>query len=589
MKQFPRAAAPLSLLLLLIAACSSESDNPSAPSAQAEPAPVEATPVEAGPVSAAIKAAAEKITGDAIRTVVAEIGSDAYEGRGPGSDGDVRAREYIAEGLEAMGYQPGAADGSWEQAFDLVGINADQPPTWSFSSGGEKLDLIQSTEFIVGSGIQAQRSIITESDLVFVGYGIQAPEYEWDDYKGQDLTGKTLVMLNNDPDWDDNLFAGNRRLYYGRWDYKYESAAKQGAAGAIIIHTDPSAGYPWQVVQTSWTGEQFELPAGDESRIQAAAWLTSDAAEKLVRFGGQDLNQLIEAAKTREFEPVDLNLNTSITLNNQINRVQSANVLGLLPGSDPALADEVVVFTAHHDHLGIGLPNFAGDPGDRIYNGARDNASGTGMVMAIADAIAQSKPRRSILMAFVGAEEQGLLGSKFLAREPTFHPGKIAANVNFDSGNIWGATRDITFIGKGKSSLDEVTAMVAKMEGRVVLGDQFPDKGFFYRSDQFSLAKIGVPALYLSGGTDFIGQPEGWGARKMGEYTTRNYHQPSDELTADWNFDGMVNDARFGFYCGMIAANADEMQQWKPGDEFEAARKAALAEVADPAEGAGQP
>ncbi|MFK7954528.1 MAG: M28 family peptidase [Lysobacterales bacterium] len=564
------------MLLALLAGCSSEPDANASSEPAASDTPAVAVEKADGPFSAAEKAAAEKITGEAIRAVVAEIGGDAYEGRGPGSAGDVKARNWIAERLETLGYQPGAADGSWEQPFDLVGINSAQPPAWSFSSGGEKLNLVQGTEYIIGSGVQAPESIIAESELVFVGYGIEAPEYGWDDFKGHDLTGKTLVMLNNDPDWDDDLFAGDRRLYYGRWSYKYESAARQGAAGAIIVHTTPSAGYPWQVVQTSWTGEQFQLPAGDEPRIQAAAWLTSDAAQKLLRFGGTDLNELIESAKSKDFEPVALNLNTSITLVNEVTSVQSANVLGLLPGSDPELADEVVVITAHHDHLGLGLPNFAGDPNDRIYNGARDNASGVGMVVAIAEAMAATKPRRSVLMAFVGAEEQGLLGSKFFAREPTFHPGKIAGNINFDSGNIWGVTKDITYIGKGKSTLDDVTAQVAELEGRVVLGDQFPDKGFFYRSDQFSLAKIGVPALYLSGGTEFVGQPEGWGATKIGEYTTKNYHQPSDELTDDWNFDGMVADARFGFWCSLIVANADEMAQWVPGDEFEAARLSAL-------------
>ncbi len=569
------------LLFGLIAGCSGETDAPAAElSAQPETAPPATEAL--GPFSPAEVAAAAKITPEAIRAVVAEIGSDAYEGRGPGSAGDVKARNWITDRLKTLGYQPGAADGSWEQAFDLVGINAEQPPVWSFSSGGENLDLVQGTEFIIGSGVQSVQSVIDDSELVFVGYGIQAPEYQWDDFKGLDLTGKTLVMLNNDPDWDDNLFAGDRRLYYGRWDYKYESAAQQGAAAAIIIHTTPSAGYPWQVVQTSWTGEQFQLPAGDEPRIEAAAWLTQDAAEKLLRFGGKDLSALIESAKTRDFVPVALDLTTSINLANKVTKVQSANVLGLLPGNDPELADEVVVFTAHHDHLGIGLPNFAGDPADRIYNGALDNASGVGMVLAIAEALASTKPKRSILMAFVGAEEQGLLGSKFFAAQPTFHPGKIAANINLDSGNIWGETTDITFVGKGKSSLDQVTATVAELEGRVVVGDQFPDKGYFYRSDQFSLAKIGVPGLYLNGGTQFVGRPEGWGAQQMGEYTTKNYHQPSDELTEDWNFDGITSDARFAYWCGLLVANADGMQQWVAGDEFEAARLKALAQVAQP-------
>ncbi|MDJ0657443.1 MAG: M28 family peptidase [Xanthomonadales bacterium] len=528
--------------------------------------------------------AADLITGATIRDTIAELASDRYQGRGPGSEGDQMARDYLVEQMSAMGLQPGAADGSWEQPFDLVSVHADQPPAWEFVSGGERLALRQSTEYIVGSGVQMDQSTVVESELVFVGFGIEAPEYQWDDFKGVDLSGKTLVMLNNDPDWDADLFEGDRRLYYGRWTYKYESAARQGAVAAIIIHTTPSAGYPWQVVQTSWTGPQFELPAKDEPRLQVAAWVTEEAAGKLMRMGDQDLAQLVESARSPEFEPVALGVTTSITLRNEIAGVQSANVLGLLPGSDPELADEVVVYTAHHDHLGVGLPNFAVDAEDRIYNGARDNASGTGMVLNIARAFATlpEAPPRSILFAFVGAEEQGLLGAKFFARYPTFPAGKIAGNVNFDSANIWGETTDITYIGKGKSSLDQVADRVAAREGRVVKGDQFPDKGLFYRSDQFALAKIGVPALYLSGGTEFVGRPEGWGAEQIGAYTTRNYHQPSDELTDDWNFDGMVRDARFGFWCGLVIASDPEMPSWNPGDEFEAARQAALLAAGQP-------
>ncbi|MEM7283418.1 MAG: M28 family peptidase [Pseudomonadota bacterium] len=521
------------------------------------------------------------ITGAGIREIVAEIGSDEYEGRGPGSSGDEKARMFIIDQLHDLGLQPGASDGTWEQPFDLVGINAAQPSGWTFKSDEGEVQLKQGTEFIVGSGVQADSSQVQDAELVFVGYGIQAPEYEWDDFKGMDLKGKVLVMLNNDPNWDDELFAGNRRLYYGRWSYKYESAARQGAAGAIIIHTTPSAGYPWQVVQTSWSGEQFELPAGDEPRLQIAAWVTDTAAQTMLNSVELDLTELVQSARHREFQPVPLGLTTSIAFNNTLSSVASANVLGLLPGSDPELKDEVVVYTTHHDHLGVGLPNFSGEIEDRIYNGARDNASGVGVLVAIAKAYKSlpTPPRRSILFAFVGAEEQGLLGSKYFARYPTFHPGKIAANVNFDSGNIWGETRDITYIGLGKSSLDQVTDTIAKFEGRVVKGDQFPDRGYFYRSDQFSLARIGVPALYLSGGTEFIGKPEGWGEAQINAYTAKNYHQPSDELTDDWNFDGMEKDARFGFWAGLIVANSDDMPTWNKGDEFEAARLSALAEA----------
>jgi Zn-dependent M28 family amino/carboxypeptidase len=435
--------------------------------------------------------------------------------------------------------------------------------------------LQQWDQFIVGSGVQEPRAEISDAEIVFVGYGIQAPEYDWDDFKGADLEGKVLLIMNNDPDWDADLFGGETRLWYGRWDYKYLSAARQGAAGAIIIHTSPSAGYPWQVVQTSWTGVQFELPAGDEPRSQVNAWLTEDTARDLVAMAGLDLDELREAAFNRDFQPVPLGITTSLAMDVEIQRVQSANILGLIPGSDPVLRDEVVVYTAHHDHLGIGTPN---EDGDAIYNGAMDNATGVAQVMAIAKAIKSmpEAPRRSILVNLVGAEEQGLLGSEYYAANPTFPPGKIAANLNYDGGNIWGHTHDVTFVGLGKSTVDEIVTLIAGEQGRVVKPDQFADKGYFYRSDQFSFAKIGVPAMYLNTGTDFVDRPPEWGREQKEHYTEVNYHQPTDEYSPAWTFDGMVDDALLGFWTGLAIANADEKPTWNPGDEFEAARLEAL-------------
>ncbi|HEY8519915.1 MAG TPA: M28 family peptidase [Gammaproteobacteria bacterium] len=529
---------------------------------------------------AALEQAAAAVDGDYIRSVVAELADDAYEGRAPGTEGDRQARAFMQAELERLGFEP-AFDGEWQQPFELVGIRSEMPATWRFERGGESVELAASTDFIAASGVQAERAAVQGAELVFVGYGIQAPEYDWDDFKGADLQGRVLVMLNNDPDWDPELFAGVERLYYGRWTYKYESAARQGAAGAIIIHTTPSAGYPWQVVQSSWSGEQFQLPAGDEPRIAIESWVTEEAARRLFALAGHDLDALIERARRRDFEPVPLGVTTSIELANTLTRTQSANVAGVLRGSDPELADEYVIYLAHHDHLGKGVPNPSGDQSDTIYNGARDNASGVGMVLAIGSAFAAlpEPPRRSIMLLFVGAEEQGLLGSEYFAAHPPVHPGKMAAAVNFDSGNIWGATRDIVFIGLGKSSLDEVATRVAERLGRVVKGDEFPDRGYYYRSDQFNFAKIGVPAFYFDPGTEFVGRPEGWGVERINEWNERDYHQPSDELTDDWRFDGMVEDARFGFFAGHLIANADELPRWNPGDEFEAARLRALEEA----------
>ena len=530
---------------------------------------------EAAGGNPAAEQATLEITGDYMRGIVVEISDDRYEGRGPGSSGDEAARKYLAGRMQELGLEPGAEDGSWEQAFDLVGVNSAQPDSWTFDGHGKSMTLQQWDQFIAGSGVQEPRAEIADAEVVFVGYGIQAPEYDWDDYKGVDLEGKVLLIMNNDPDWDADLFGGETRLWYGRWDYKYLSAARQGAAGAIIIHTSPSAGYPWQVVQTSWTGVQFELPAGDEPRSQVNAWLTEDTARDLVAMAGLDLDELREAAFNRDFQPVPLGITTSLAMDVEIQRVQSANILGLIPGSDPELKDEVVVYTAHHDHLGIGTPN---EDGDAIYNGAMDNATGVAQVMAIAKAIKAmpEAPRRSILVNLVGAEEQGLLGSEYYAANPTFAPGKIAANLNYDGGNIWGHTHDVTFVGLGKSTVDEIVTLIAGEQGRVVKPDQFADKGYFYRSDQFSFAKIGVPAMYLDTGTDFVDRPPEWGREQQEHYTEVNYHQPTDEYSPAWTFDGMVDDALLGFWTGLAIANADEKPTWNPGDEFEAARLEAL-------------
>jgi Zn-dependent M28 family amino/carboxypeptidase len=569
----------LAVLASGLAACSAKEAPPEEATTQADE-PGSPVAVEAAGGNPDAELASREITGDYMRGIVVEISDDRYEGRGPGTPGDEAARRYLAERMAELGLEPGAADGSWEQPFDLVGVNAQQPETWTFDGHGKSMTLKQWDDFIVGSGVQDERAEIADAELVFVGYGIQAPEYEWDDYKGADLNGKVLLMMNNDPDWDPELFAGETRLWYGRWDYKYLSAAMQGAVGAIIIHTSPSAGYPFQVVQTSWTGVQFELPAGDEPRAQMNGWVTEDTARELVAMAGKDLDELREAAYNRDFRPVPLGVTTSLAMDVDITRVQSANVLGLIPGSDPVLKDEVVVYTAHHDHLGIGTPN---EDGDVIYNGAMDNATGVAQVMAIAKAIKAlpEAPRRSVLINLVGAEEQGLLGSEYYAANPTFAPGKIAANLNYDGGNIWGHTHDVTFIGLGKSTIDEIATLIAEEQGRVVKPDQFADKGYFYRSDQFSFAKIGVPAMYLDTGTDFIDRPPEWGREQLNHYTEVNYHQPTDEYDPSWTFDGMVDDALLGYWTGLAIANADEMPTWSPGDEFEAARIEALKALQD--------
>ncbi|MET0498604.1 MAG: M28 family peptidase [Steroidobacteraceae bacterium] len=526
-------------------------------------------------VSGESKTAAEQITAEYLRDQITKFSSDDFEGRGPTTTADEKARAYLVQQLQQIGFEPGGADNGWQQSFDVVGITSKMPAQWTFKHGGKTASFKWWDQYIGSSGVQQPKASIKNAEVVFVGYGIQAPEFDWDDFKGQDLKGKVLLMLNNDPDWDPALFAGSTRLYYGRWMYKYESAARQGAAGAIIIHTTPSAGYPFQVVQTSWSGEQVELPAEGEPRIQTKAWLTEDAAKQLVAMSGNDLGKLIDSARSKDFKPVPLGITTSLEFTNKLNKSTTANVYGVMKGSDPQLASEYVIYTAHHDHLGVGAPDATGD---KIYNGAMDNASGVAEVLAIGKAYKALPvpPKRSIMLLFVAAEEQGLLGSRYYSLHPSVPAGRIATNINYDSGNIWGRTKDVTYIGKGKSTIDAIVDAAAATQERIVKADQFPDRGSFYRSDQFNFAKIGVPALYLSAGTDFIGKPAGWGREQRENNEAKNYHQPSDEINDSWNFDGMIQDAQLGFFVGVDIANAATTPTWVPGDEFEAARKASL-------------
>ena len=577
MMQLSRRLLVTPLVAATLAACSHPAP-PAPPAAEpaAPSAPVASEPAPPPDPDAAIALAGKAITPDLLRDQITKISSDEFEGRGPTTPGDQKARAYLVEQLKALGYEPGGGPDTWEQPFDLIAMKAAMPAKWTFTYKGKSIAMAWWDQYIAGSGVQSEKGAIKNAELVFVGYGIQAPEYGWDDYKGKDLKGKVLVMLNNDPDWDPALFEGTKRLYYGRWDYKYESAARQGAAGAIIIHTTPSAGYPFQVVQTSWSGEKYELPAGDEPRIQVKGWMTEDAVGKLVKLAGKDLAALVESAHHKEFTPVPLGITTSLAFTNKVARGKTANVFGVLRGSDPQLAKQLVVYSAHHDHLGIGKPD---KTGDAIYNGALDNASGCAQLLAIAKAYKALPvaPRRSVMILFVAGEEQGLLGSKYFATHPTVPSGQIAVDINYDGGNIWGKTRDVTYVGKGKTTLDALIDGLAKRQGRVVKPDQFPDRGAFYRSDQFSIARTGVPGVYLGAGTDFIGRPAGWGREQHEAFERTSYHQPSDQIRPEWTFDGMVENDLLGFASGVHVANQPELPGWVPGDEFEAARKASQA------------
>lgn len=522
------------------------------------------------------KSAARHITADALAAHVRFLADDLLEGRAPASRGSELALRYIAAQYERLGLQPLGDDGTFLQRFDIVGMKSEvTTPITVAAPGGKSLVLKPLTESVVNPGLQQQAMGVRDADVVFVGYGITAPEQKWDDFKDVDVRGKVLLVMNNDPEDDPALFAGKTRLYYGRWDYKYAEAARHGAAGVIIIHTDHSASYPWHVVQSSWTGAQFELPADpSEPRVTLKMWATEDACRRLVALGGKDLDALRRAAERRDFRPVALGVKLSAAVKVALTRSRTANVVAKLPGGDPRLANEAVVVSAHHDHLGV-----RDGKGDTIYNGAQDNASGVAALLDIADALAsvQPRPKRSIVFAAVAAEESGLLGSQYFCEHPPIAPGRMAADLNVDGLNIWGKTTDIGYIGLGKSTLDDVVVAVARAQGRQVTGDDRPDKGGFYRSDQFNFAKVGVPALYLKAGVRHPGHDVEWGRALHDKYNDERYHQPSDQIDASWNLDGAVEDVQLMTVTLMRIADAPKLPAWRHGDEFEAARLKALA------------
>jgi Zn-dependent M28 family amino/carboxypeptidase len=440
-----------------------------------------------------IRQAASKITQDVLRAHTKFLASDLLEGRGPATRGDALAEAYIQAQMEAMGVKPGAPAGGWIQKVPLVGVKAAFPGPAVFRSERGSAQGVPGGNFVAFSGVQKPAAKIEDAEVVFVGYGIVAPEYQWDDYKDADLSGKVLLMMNNDPESDPSLFAGKTRLWYGRWDYKYLMAAKKGAAGAIIIHTTPSAGYPWHVVKNSWGGEQFELPDDGSPRVQIRMWADEELSRTVAGLGGKDLDALRASAESRSFRPVPLGVRLSFAIANAIQQKESGNVIGRIPGGDPKLSSEAIVYTAHHDHFGIKPGPRPED--DAIYNGAIDNASGVASILSVARAFAnlRTPPRRTVYFAFVAGEEQGLLGSQYFARHPPVPVGKIAADINIDEANWFGKTRDISLIGLGKSSLDRDVIAAAKTQGRVVKPDEFPDRGLFYRSDQFSFARPASP------------------------------------------------------------------------------------------------
>ncbi len=512
----------------------------------------------------------------ALRAHIRYLSDDLLEGRGTGARGGELAAKYVAAQFEALGLRGAGQNGSFFQPVALVGVKADPATTLNISGNGQQESLKFADEFVAFTGAQTNE-VKVDAEMVFVGYGISAPEQRWNDYKGDadDFRGKVLVMLVNDPPataQEPDLFGGRALTYYGRWTYKYEEGARRGAAGVILLHTTESAGYPWSVVRTSNGAWRFDIARGEGDKtpfLKFRSWVTDEAAHRIMRAAGQDLEALRRAAASRDFKPVKLNLRASIDLKSEVKRVEAPNVAAILPGRDPALRDQYVVFSAHWDHLGIGAPD---KRGDNIYNGAVDNASGVASVIEIARALARlpaaERPRRSILFLIPTAEEQGLLGAAWYAQHPLVPLAKTAADVNLDSMNIHGVTRNFVPLGAERSTLQAVVQSVARERNMTVSPDPRPEQGSFYRSDHFPFAKVGVPSINLEAGDDFVGRPKGWGQQQFEAYNTAHYHQPSDEFSSDWDFRGIIQETEIALAIGRRVADSNEMPHFNPGDEF---------------------
>jgi Zn-dependent M28 family amino/carboxypeptidase len=529
------------------------------------------------------KQAADAITADDLLKHIKVLASDEYEGRAPGSKGEELSVKYIYEQFKALDLEPGNPNGTYIQEVPLAGITT--APTASFAVGDKKTEL-KFPEDYVASSARLQSEIKSENtDIVFVGYGVVAPEYGWDDYKDVDVRGKTILMLINDPaipdpadpaKLDEKMFKGSAMTYYGRWTYKYEIAAQKGAAAAVIIHETVPAAYPYSVVMSSWAKENFEIDAADKNAgaVQVRSWITLDVAKKLLVDCGQDFDALKKKALTKDFRPVALKAKANFVLKQTVRPFKSQNVVAKLEGSDPELKDEWVLYSAHWDHLG----RHQELKGDQIFNGAADNASGVGGLIELATAFVKFEPapKRSVLFVATTAEEAGLLGAKYYAEHPLYPLEKTLADINMDGLSLWGKTRDIEDISFGNSDLDDMLDAATKGQGRVMNPNSQPEKGTFYRADNFEFSKVGLPSLYTGAGRDVIGKPPGFGQQKKDEYVAKHYHQPSDEVNAEWDLAGAAEDLRLLLEIGYQVANGEKFPEWKAGTEFKAKRDAMM-------------
>jgi len=530
-----------------------------------------------------LQPALEAITPDGLLAHIKVLASDEFEGRAPGTKGEELSVKYITDQFKQIGLKPGNPDGTYTQEVPLAGIKSE--PQMLFVAGDKTVDLKNQDDFVASSARLQPEIKIDNSDVVFVGYGVVAPEYGWDDYKGVDVRGKTLLMLIGDPPvpdpkdpskLDEQMFKGKAMTYYGRWTYKYEIAAKKGAAAAIIVHETEPAAYPWQVVRSSWGKENFELdnPNKNMDAVEARSWITRDVAKKLFADCGQDFDALKKSAVTKGFRPVTLKATATIEIKQQIRSFKSHNVIGKLEGDDPKLRDEYIIYTAHWDHLGR-HPELQGD---QIFNGAIDNASGVASVLQLAAAFTKLNPptKRSLLFMATTAEEAGLLGAKYYAEHPLYPLEKTLADINIDGINPWGKTHDLEDVTNGNSTLDDLLGQAAARQGRVMKPNSEPEKGGFYRIDSFEFAKAGLPVVHAARGIEIIGKPPGYGKQKRDEFVAKHYHQPSDEVDPNWDLSGAVQDIQLLFEVCYQVANGDKFAEWKAGSEFKSKRDAML-------------
>jgi Zn-dependent M28 family amino/carboxypeptidase len=507
------------------------------------------------------------------------LSSDKFEGRAPGTRGEELTVTYLADQFQKVGLKPGNTDGTYFQKVPLVGITP-TPAAMVFTKGNQSHTLKWKDDVVAWTKHVAPSASLDNSELVFVGYGVVAPEFNWDDYKGLDVKGKTLVMLVNDPpvpdpsnpdELDPKTFGGKAMTYYGRWTYKYEIGAEKGAAGVLLIHETGPAGYGFNVVQGK-TGEQFDLITPDKNLGRAAieGWISLDQGKALLESAGQDFDALKKLAATRDFKPVPLGVTASMTIKNTLRTINSRNVIARLDGHDPALKDEYVIYTAHWDHFG--------KTADGIFHGAEDDGLGCAALIEVARAFVRlpTPPKRSILFMAVTSEEQGLLGSQYYSVTPIYPLAKTLADINMDSWNTHGRTKDLTLVGYGASDLDDYARDAAAEQGRIVHGDAEPEKGFYYRSDHFNFAKQGVPALDPDGGMDYIGKPADYGQKVRDDWNANRYHTPRDVVMPDWDLAGTNEDLKVLFAVGYRVAQADKFPEWRAGNEFKAKREAML-------------